>query len=231
MNWTVLGIVVGIWILASVCIGFHRGFIKEAVSLLFVILAMVIVWFLNPYVSRFLEKNTPVYQKMDEGIHSFIEDQAGSTGIMSGAKQEEFLQELPLPGFLKDALEKNNKSTVYQTLGVDNFVDYLAEYLAKAALNTLSFVISFVLATVLIRLMAFVLNVFANLPVIKGMNKLAGAALGGARCVVFIWIAMLVISLLYQLEIGEKLLSMIQKDTVLSFLYEHNYLAKWITKL
>lgn len=228
MSWTYLGIGALVLILISCVIGYRRGFVKEAVSTLFVILALVIVWFINPYVNQFLRNHTPVYEKVSENCHNLIDSAAEGSGIMDGAAQEAFLEKLDLPGIFTHALEANNNSSVYQSLGVTRFVDYVAEFLAAALVNALSFLISYILATIMINLLAYVLNLFASLPVIRGINKVAGALLAGGKCVLYIWIAMIVVTLLYETKVGQSLYEMIRNDTVLSYLYDHNVLMEWL---
>ena len=119
-----------------------------------------------------------------------------------------------------DDLEANNTAEMYRYLAVETFADYVSGYLARVAVNGISFVISFILATVLIRMVTWALNLIAALPVIKGANKLAGGALGAAKAVIFIWVAFLVLTILCNTEIGKAGLEIVEKDSILSWLYE-----------
>ena len=89
-------------------------------------------------------------------------------------------------------------------------------------MNCLSFLISYILASVLIRVFAYALDILARLPVVRGINKLAGALIGGGKCIIFVWVAMLVLTILCNTEIGQKGLGLIRGDTVLNFLYDKN---------
>ena len=66
------------------------------------------------------------------------------------------------------------------------------------------------------------MDLLARLPVIRGINKIAGAVVGGMKCIVFVWVGMLVLTILCNTEIGQKGLGLIRGDTVLDFLYDKN---------
>ena len=229
MNFTWLGIAAAVLVLAGFLNGCRRGFIKEAVSVLFVILSMVIVWFVNPYVNRFLTDNTPVYRMVEEGCRSFAQDHLPQGAVTSAEGQTALIEGLALPELLAEGMEVNNTQEIYQALGVNNFFQYIAEYLARTAVNALSLLISYFLASLLLRTVAYALDLFAKLPVIRGVNKAAGGLLGGAKCVFLIWILMVAATFLCNTEIGAEVLKMINNDTILSFLYNKNILIKIFT--
>ena len=54
------------------------------------------------------------------------------------------------------------------------------------------------------------------------LGFVAGAAIGGGKCIIFIWVAMLVVTILCNTKIGQEGLRLIRGDTVLNFLYDKN---------
>ena len=78
----------------------------------------------------------------------------------------------------------------------------------------------------MIRLLSYILNVLTNLPVIKGVNKIAGGVVGGAKCIIFIWIGFLILTLLCDTTIGKQGMTLVEQDTVLNFLYNQNIFVK-----
>lgn len=226
MTWTWLGIVTVVLLAFSCFMGFKRGFIREVVSTLFVVLSFVIVWFVNPYVNTFIRENTPIYEKVQEGCQNLVETQLDSTSSIDRTEQDSFIENLELPEFLKNGLTENNTAEVYRYLAVNTFSDYVSGYLARTVVNGLSFLLSFLLATVLIRVITYALNILASLPVIHGINKMAGALLGGAKFVLFIWIALLILTVLCNTEIGRAGLELVEKDSFLTLLNERNLLVQ-----
>ena len=229
MTWTWLGIVTSAFFVLSCFMGFRRGFVREAVSMLLVVLSVGVVWFINPYVNEFIRENTSVYRVIQEGCRSFVEEQIPDGTVLDHEKQTSVINDLHLPNLLTDGIKENNTAEVYRYLAVTSFADYVSGYLAQVAVNGISFLVSYLLATLLIRMISYALNILAGLPVIRGVNKVAGALLGGVKCIVFIWIAFLILTVLCNTQMGEKGLEIVQRDTVLNFLYSKNILAKVFT--
>ena len=222
----------GIIVIAAAAIlflnGYRRGFIKEIVSMVFIFLAIAIVGFINPHVNRFARENTPVYKSIEKTCTNLISGQTGQLeeqASLSVNQQMGILEKLNLPDVIKNLIKENNNAETYNSLGVDSFVGYISAYLANLIMNGVSFLISFLLATVLIRTASFVLNIFARLPVIKGVNRLLGGFLGMGKLLIFIWVAMVAVLVLCNTEPGKKLLEMIHSDVILTWIYNHNLIA------
>lgn len=231
MNWTWAGIAVAVCIVIAAVIGYNRGFIKEAVSTLLLFLSILMVWFINPYVNQFLRENTPLYTSVSKATADAVEDLVQKGVNVSREEQSRLIESLPLPGVLKENIKENNTAGTYRDLGAKSFSDYIAKYLAELLTNGISFLASFFLSGILLRVLAFALDLFANLPVIRGVNKLAGAALGILEGVAVLWTLMAILTVLCNTDFGEKALRMIQKDTFLSFMYGNNLFLKFFTEV
>lgn len=226
MTITWLGITVLIFLVFACYTGYKRGLIREVVSLLCVFLSMAVVWFINPYVNQFIRENTSIYENIQESCRQFVEEKEKTSGTDAGESQENAIENMNLPGLLTSGLTQNNTAEVYQYLSVSTFSDYIAQYLARMAVNGISFLISFILATLLIRSITWMLDLVARLPVIKGANKIAGAAFAAAKYILILWIVFLVLTVLCNTEIGETCLKAVKQDTVLSWLYDQDILIR-----
>ena len=145
-------------------------------------------------------------------------------------EQVKAIQNADLPGVFKNGLKANNNQEVYSELGVDNFVDYVSAYLSKVVLDIIAFVITFILISIIIRIILFIAGIISDLPVIHGINRVAGGALGIVIWLAIIWTAFLVITLGYNFQWGKDCMAMIQDNAVLKFLYEHNYIMDMLMK-
>lgn len=229
MNWTWLGLVTAAFLVFSCFVGFKRGFIKEAVSTFLVILSFVGVWFVNPYVNTFIRENTPIYREIQEKTEEFVKEKTGVTGEPDEAEKQKILGEIGIPEMIAKNILENSSQETYSYLAARSFAEYIAGYLATVAINGISFLLSFVLVTVLIRMLTYTLNLIARLPILNGINRIAGALLGGSKAVLFIWIAMLILTIFCETSAGKAVFKMIEHDNMLRTLYENNILAKLFT--
>ena len=212
MSWTWLGLAVLVLLAFSMVDGYQKGFVKEVVSAFLVLISVVMVWLINPYVNQFIRENTAVYEKIQTSSESF-----------------ELISSMNLPELLQKGIAENNTASVYQQLAANTFAEYISGYLANVAVNCLSFLVSYILSSILIHVLAYALDLLTKLPVICGVNKLAGAAIGGGKCIIFVWVGMLVLTVLCNTEIGQKGLGLIREDTVLNFLYGKNIFIRIFT--
>lgn len=227
ISWTWPGIAV-IAVLIGFCIrGYQRGFVKEVISISSVILAMVLVWFINPYINEFLRENTPIYEQIEEGCTQLVKDNLPQEQEeLTKEAQDSLIEGLPLPGSLKECMIADNNNQIYQFLSVDSFAEYISEYLAEMLMNGISFLFSYIFAFVLIKIVTALLELMVSVPVLKGMNKAAGVILGGTRGLLIMWILLLVLTLLCNTSFGAACMKAVESDTFLKFLYDKNIFVK-----
>lgn len=225
LTW--LGAVCMALILIGIIIGLVRGLVKEVVSIAIVFVSIALVWFLNPYVNHFLREMTPIESKIEDQTRKLLGDQLDSGKVIPADKQQEIIENLDLPENIINTLLKNNNAEEYKELNVNSFIDYIVEYPVNIVMNGISFLITYALVTILLRVLVFVLDIFTRLPVVSGLNKLGGALIGGAKYVIFIWIGMLVITMLCNTEVGRTAMEMIERDRFLTFVYGWNLILKF----
>ena len=226
MKLTWLGIAVFVILLLFVWMGYKRGFIKEIVSFFFVFLSLSLAWAINPYINEFLVQKTPIYSTIQETCANFVQSQGEEDAEYETDSTGDLIDSLKLPDLLRKNLEENNNAETYAELSVNTLTGYVSGYLAKTVINGLSYVLAYILSTIVIRLIVYVLNLIAGLPVLKTANKLTGGVVGLLKGIVFVWIALLVVTVLCGTEIGKTVLELIEKDTLLSTLYQYDPLVR-----
>ncbi len=220
-NW--LEIVVGVYLICMVLYGHYRGFIRLAVSTAALIATLVIVHLAMPAVSMYVKEHTPVYDRIVEymekklTIHEDISMPAGQRAV---------IENLNLPENIKELLIENNNSEIYKILGVEAFGAYLGSYLANFILNMISFLMLLLLVYIGLRLILKWLDILARLPVISGMNHMAGALLGGIQGLFYLWIAFLLVTVCSGTAWAQAALAQINASVWLSFLYHYNVIFK-----
>lgn len=210
--------------------GIQTRFIREIVSFFFVFLSLSLAWAINPYINDFLISETPVYSTIQETCTDFVQKQSSDLeNEMESSSQ--FIDGLNLPEILRKNIEKNNNTENYAELSVNTLTEYVSGYLARTIVNGLSYVLAYILATIGIRIVVYILNLIAGLPILKTANKLTGGLVGFVKGLVFIWILFLILTVLCSTEIGKTSLELIEKDSLLSVIYQYDPLIQIFTKI
>ena len=133
---------------------------------------------------------------------------------------------MELPDILKTSLMENNTAETYRYLAVSTFAEYIADSLAVMIVN--GNIISFILYNFCNRDQTVELYTECSdkSSCDKGVNKIAGGVVGGAKCIIFIWIGFLILTLLCDTTIGKQGMALVEQDTVLNFLYNQNIFVK-----
>ena len=230
MKLTWFGIVILLILILFIWMGYRRGFIREIVSFFFVFLSLSLAWAINPYINDFLISETPVYSTIQETCTDFVQKQSSDLeNEMESSSQ--FIDGLNLPEILRKNIEKNNNTENYAELSVNTLTEYVSGYLARTIVNGLSYVLAYILATIGIRIVVYILNLIAGLPILKTANKLPGGLVGFVKGLVFIWILFLILTVLCSTEIGKTSLELIEKDSLLSVIYQYDPLIQIFTKI
>lgn len=230
MKLTWFGIVILLILLLFIWMGYRRGFIREIVSFFFVFLSLSLAWAINPYINDFLISETPVYSTIQETCTDFVQKQSGNLENETESSSQ-FIDGLNLPEVLRKNIEKNNNTENYAELSVNTLTEYVSGYLARTIVNGLSYVLAYILATIGIRIVVYILNLIAGLPILKTANKLTGGVVGFVKGLVFIWILFLILTVLCSTEIGKTSLELIEKDSLLSVIYQYDPLIQIFTKI
>ena len=230
MKLTWFGIVILLILILFIWMGYRRGFIREIVSFFFVFLSLSLAWAINPYINDFLISETPVYSTIQETCTDFVQKQSSDLeNEMESSSQ--FIDGLNLPEILRKNIEKNNNTENYAELSVNTLTEYVSGSLARTIVNGLSYVLAYILATIGFRIVVYILNLIAGLPILKTANKLTGGLVGFVKGLVFIWILFLILTVLCSTEIGKTSLELIEKDSLLSVIYQYDPLIQIFTKI
>ena len=150
------------------------------------------------------------------------EDVLDVIGEIPKDTQIQEIQDAPVPQFLKDQLMENNNSAIYSELGAESFPQYVAAYISRLVLQLVSFLVTFLLAIIIVKALMFAVNIIGELPVLGLINHIAGGALGLVLGLVVIWLGFLIITLLYSTAVGSACFDMVEKSSILTFLYNCN---------
>jgi uncharacterized membrane protein required for colicin V production len=227
MNW--LSILVLAFLIFAIVNGFRRGLVRTVISMVSVVLAIILASFLSPHISEFLEKQTPVYEVMQDICEKQIEKYVtGEETDENEETQSSIIEGLPMPDSLKNRLLLDNTAEGYSQLVVGTFGEYLSVYIAHMLVKGIASLLSFALAMMAIRLLAFALESVAQLPVLSSINRVGGGLAGAVQGILIIWLCFLVITILcsFNMPWCQELYKLIQEDAFLTFWYNNNVLLR-----
>jgi len=224
----ILLIVILILIL-SVLNGYRQGLIKAVFSMFTMIISLLIASQLMPVLGKVLQK-TPVYTVINQSIESTI---VSSITLPTDkvTEQVDVINELPLPGFLQNALIENNNSQIYDALGINDFTAYISNYLTCLILNAISFVILFIVIFLILKIIGHTLDLISKLPILNGINKIGGIAIGLVNGLITLWIACVIITIFAGTGWAQYVFQAINESAVLRFIYNNNYFLIWIANM
>ena len=141
------------------------------------------------------------------------------------------IENMDLPENIRQMLLENNNREAYDLLEVTGFHEYVGAYLANMIINALAYLLTFVIVWTLLRAILLALDVVAKLPLLHGINQLAGGVLGLVVGVVLVWIAFLLVTILCNGSLGREFFGLISENQFLLFLYSHNAILKIVLGL
>lgn len=227
-HWLAAG--TGVFLAAMVLYGHYRGFLRIAVSMTALVMSLVIVRLAMPYVTSFVKQHTAFHHVIEQGVLKIAgaETEAGEAAQLP-AGQRALIEQLHLPEQMKEALIENNNNEVYRILGVDAFIDYVSTYIANMLLTVIGAVLLFIIVYIALRLIMRWLDLIARIPIISGINQIAGAVLGGIQGLLLLWFFYLIVSVCSGMAWASSVMAQINGSLWLTFLYQNN-IFNWLLK-
>lgn len=217
------GVVIAV-IGAGIILGAFKGAFKMLLSFGSVVFAVIATFFLRPIIYPLLMEHTDLFGKMT----TLISDNLDLTGVAKNlVNPETTTNNMTVSPQIMEMLAK--KTGADSALAGLQF--QISQHLAEIAMQIFSFIVGFILIMIAFAVAGFVLNRLDKLPVIREVNKTAGAVVGGVIGVVIIWIAMLVLNYWFSTGRQDELMLLIQQSMVTKYLYQYNLLVYYFILL
>lgn len=204
--------------------GFCKGFIRKAVSALTLIVTLVLVTQLTPHITTFIEEKTSLQTSLQETCSEIFLDEEYNENVKND--QVLMIENMKLPDNMKEMLLENNNSEAYDLLEVTGFHQYVGAYLANMIINAMAYLISFVIIWTAIKAVLIALDIVTKLPLLHGINKLAGGILGLVQSIVLTWVIFLLGAVLCNGALGQRFIELIYENAFLTLLYNYNFIMK-----
>ena len=140
------------------------------------------------------------------------------------------IEKADLPAVFKTQLSTNNNSEIYSQLGVQTFAQYVGEFLSKLIIHIIAFLGTFLIVTIILRAIVFALDIVAELPVLGFINRLAGGVVGLGCALIIVWVAFIIITMLYMTSIGKEAYELIQNNDIIKMIYDYNPIMQLAVK-
>lgn len=224
MNWLTIA-VIAVIVLATLA-GAKRGLVKTVLSFASFFLSIVIMLFVRQPVADFVKEKTEIYTTIEDGIGNFVGEKVQALQSSKDQITDQVIDSLNLPDILKENLEKSNDAAVYAQKGANNVAVYITGWLTDLAFQAVCSVISFLVVWILLRIITFLLSGIVQLPILHQIDCIAGAVGGLCIALILVWIGGIVVTAFATTDWGREALSMITQSSLLTFLYDNNFLLK-----
>lgn len=166
----------------AICVihSMRQGFVKASSAILSIVLTIILMFAFQDSINSYL-KNSQFGEELNNKIISALTKQNEDKQV----KSEEEINELGLPLFFSDVAKDTEGK-------IENFKNDLILEAAQSTTASIINILSIVILYVGIRILLFfglkIINMIFKLPVLKSINKLAGAAIGVVNALFVIYI-------------------------------------------
>lgn len=206
--------------------GFRKGFLRILFTTFSIILTVAISACFTNTLAEFLTEKTSIGPGVEEKIESYIDRKFAEKEQEAQDKEEDFIESLPLPQFLKNKIQESNTLTEYRTVGVNSFKEYIVAKLSDITMKAIAFLMLSVVIYILLRIIFHLLKIISRIPILRGLNKILGMVIGLAEGLLILWCICILIMAFSTSDLGTKCVEVIQQSKVLSLIYDHNLLIK-----
>ena len=209
--------------------GFWKGFIKKSVSALSLVLTLALVTWMTPQITTFILEKTSIQTSLQEKCSEIFLNEEYNENVKTD--QILMIENMNLPENIKEKLVENNNTEAYNLLEVTGFHQYVGAYLANMIINAMAYLIAFLVVWTVLKAVLIALDVVAKLPVLHGINKLAGGVLGFVQGIVITWVVFLLGAVLCNGQMGQQFMQLIQENLFLTLLYQFNPIMRIVLGL
>ena len=232
LNW--LTVVTAALLLIGGLLGYINGLIKTILNLVIGAVTLLLVLVLSPRVNAYLQTQTGLVDYIGGRVEGIVWEQVenmqknGEAFTLDAAGQQQLLENLPFLPTLKEALQENELVNGYADQGQEAFVSIVSSVAAGQIVILLAYFATFVVVFFVLRVMMLLLNVLEHLPLLHGINKLAGLAFGLAEGLLAVWLLGLVLTMAGTTQLGRSAAQCIGESPFLTAVYGNNLLQQII---
>lgn len=220
--------------------GYRKGLVRILLQLCSTLAAVLLAVSLSHPVSDFLKERTPVYDEVKAQTEKFVNNAGGIRnldanmeilGNDSAFEKSELavMEALHLPQNIQAYILAADVGK-YMNVGVNAVNGLIVAALADLVFSALVFSVLFAVILVALRLVIKLTDVINLIPLVGGVNHMAGLAAGAVYGLLIVWLAFVVISMFGSQEWAQYAIASINGNPITRFLYNGNLIMKYIGK-
>lgn len=221
MNWTLIAVLA--ILLINFLIGLYKGLIKMVYSVIVIAVVTIVTSIFAPMLASYLKKNTSWDDSLQTRTESYLEEK----GILKESEDID-ISDLPLPFIIKDKIAKTVNDSAEAV--VDGYNQYVVKTVSSVIFSAIVYIVVFLILLALTSIIGMLLDVISKLPVLKEVNKLAGAAVGLAQGLLLVWVLAIFIMMLSNFSFADYIYNDIDDNVFLKFLYDKNLIMYFVTR-
>lgn len=209
--------------------GYLRGLVRVVFSLVAVFVAIVFATAIEPYVTQFLQTQTPLYDTVKERCMEYLQSSLDEEIQHRADEQEEVaVLGMKLPAELQEFFKENVTGQAGEVLEGSGIYEKAGDFVAGQIVHRLAWMLSFATVLILLAVVVHLLDVLAKLPVLRNINRIGGLAVGLLEGLIVVWIILLAVVLCQGTELGREWMSSVETNAFLRFLNDNNLLEQLI---
>ena len=202
--------------------GYKRGLIHMVFRLFSFVLALILAYMLYPHLSRFIRES---------GLFYTLRDSIGRTMGFNGSHdgREGMIQELPLPGPLRNLIDANNTPEMFNTLRATSLEEYVSGFIANMVIGVIVLIVVFLLASLIIALISRALDIVARLPLINFLNRTGGFVAGVGIGIFLAWLCIAVMIVIVSTTANLAVYELLRDSVGMRFFLDRRWMLPILT--
>lgn len=225
LDWAII-----IIFILFILIGIGKGLIRSVFNFISLIASVIITKNLYPYVAKFMRSSGTLFDKIKQ---FFVEamDLETTVNALGKTAQNNFIESLQLPEFIKQPLMENNNIEAYDLFHVDTFENYIAGFLSNIIISGIAILTVFIISLLLLKIIGGILDLASRLPVIHQLNKTGGALVGLLQAYIIICVLVIVAIIALPCSNEFNFLVAMENSRFVGFFIRNNFLLDMLLAL
>ena len=204
-------------IAAFTIIGFNKGFLRTLVSMSAIIIGIIFVTLFGNAVTKWVDNNTPLRAVVRDAAYEKLSAKAEKEYAETAEEGKSAVSGGIVPESILNAIASTEEAAM---TAADKYISSLADTVADNAVGAAGIILTLLLSFIVTRIVLMVSKVVGHIPIVGGINRIFGGALGFVRGGIIVCLIFLLITVIQFTSFGQSLLSTILNNKVLSFMYE-----------